>query len=303
MKTTNSRHTIEEPIAATIISHRFSHVVWGAIFAGVVTLIVVQLALTLLGSSVGLTIADPQSNNLKAVGIAAVIWWLFSGCVSFFVGGWISGRLSGIPRQADGVIHGIITWSVATIAMFIFLTSTMGVIIAGSFGLLKSGGQAVAQVAPELGPQIAQTVQGVLPQNVAGLGNLSTEIQQTVDQRIRDPQNNANLRAQLMTSIAATANADNPQASKDETVNLLVQNTNLSEAEARSTVDRWSQTLQSLGQDVRQGAQAAGEAAENASDAAGKGAFASFLMLALGALAAGIGGRLGAPHWSEQEIT
>src|SRR4051812_13390118 len=93
---------------------------WGAIFAGTFVTIAVQLTLTLLGVAVGLATVQslqdhsPAQNMTKSSGV----WLLASGLISVWVGACVAGRLSGGPRRADGMLHGIVTWSVAMVAMF-----------------------------------------------------------------------------------------------------------------------------------------------------------------------------------------
>jgi hypothetical protein len=266
----------------------------------VVMVMVSQLTLALLGSSIGLSAVDlNQGNNLKTLGVGAIFWWIISGMVSFYIGGLVSGRMCGIPRRLDGIVHGLLTWGLTTILMFLFLTTTVGAMVAGGFGLLKSAGQAVSSAAP----QIANTVKDVMPQqNMNGLDNIRNEVRQILDQRGGGVQNPA-VRDQLMNAIRGLATSDNPDAQKRQIVTLLTQNTNINEQDAINMVNRWSQSTQMIKQDIQQGVQKAQDAAESASKAAGKGAFASFAMLLLGALVAGFGGAAGAPHWSEQEIT
>lgn len=293
--TERRKHVLEEPVASTIISHRFSHVVWGAIFAGVVTVLVLQALLALLGAGLGMTTLElTEGNNAKTIGAGAVIWWLISGTIAFYVGGVIAGRMAGIPRNSDGMIHGFLTWGVTSIVMFFLLTTTMGTLIAGSINALKSGGQAVAAVAPQVADQAKQ----MMPDNIPVVSQITDDMQQ-LQQRVQDPQV---FQQQILPALEAIRNNPDPNAQKEQAVTVLTQNTNMSEAEARSTVDRMAQTTQQVQQKTQEVAQKATAGAETASKAAGTAALASFAMMALGALAASFGGSKGAPHWSEQEI-
>ncbi len=277
------KHTIEESVATTIISQRFNCVVWGAIIAGVIMIIVVQLFMALLGSGFGLTTVNVrEEDNLKALGVGAVVWWIISGIIAYYIGGWVTGRMAGIPRRLDGVLHGLLAWGSTTILTFLFLTSTMGALIAGSLGLLKSGGQAVSSVAPA----VSGTLKEALP-----LDDIRNEVRHQLQQR----NGSQNMVEPVMTAIAGLATTNNEEEQKQKIVLLLMQNTNLNENEARNLVDRWGQNMETTKQKAQ-------DAAQTASKTAGKAALASFVMLALGALAAGIGGSVGAPHWSEQEI-
>ena len=70
-------------------------------------------------------------------------------------------------------------------------------------------------------------------------------------------------------------------------------------AQVKAQIDRWARDAQAMKQEVKQKTE---QVAEWASDIAGKAALASFFMLLLGAAAAGAGGAMGAPHWSEEKI-
>jgi hypothetical protein len=277
------KHILEEPVATTVISHRFSHVVWGSVFAGTIMVMVTQLSLAVLGGGIGLSALNVGSgdNNLGALGAGAITWWILSGIAAFYFGGWIAGRMAGIPRAKDGALHGILTWGVTTILMFLFLTTTIGAIVAGGFGLLKGTGQAVGSVAP----QIAET---------PVFSQLRADINQSIGQTTMKAQN-PQFMQQLSAALGGMTMSGNQDAQKQQVVSLLTQNTNMTPAEARSHVDRWTQGVQQIKQN-------AGQAAETASKGMAKAALASFAMLLLGAAACGIGGAVGAPHWSEQEI-
>src|SRR6185503_16209445 len=91
--TDDSAGTLYAP-AVTTVSAAGPDTFWGAIFAGVVMVMVIQLALALLGAGIGLSTVDPD--NTKAVSIGAITWWMLSGLVAFYFGGWAAGRLAGI---------------------------------------------------------------------------------------------------------------------------------------------------------------------------------------------------------------
>lgn len=280
-----SKHMLEEPVAATVISHRFSHTVWGAVFAGVVMAVVSQMLLALLGSSVGLAVAS--TDNLKEIGMGAMVWWIISGAISLYFGGWISGRMAGIPRSLDGMLHGLLTWGVATIVMFLVLTTSMGMVIAGAFGMLKAGGSAIS---------------GMTPSIVNTLNNnpsIKNDVDQIFMQQGVNPPNRAAIEQQLVSSIGTLMTTNNPDAEKQKIVNTLVQSTNMNPSDARAKVDQWAQNVQKMKQEVQQKTV---NAAETATKTTSGAALASFIMLLIGAICAGVGGSVGAPHWSQQEI-
>jgi hypothetical protein len=289
------KHNLEEPVAATVISHRFSHTVWGAVFAGMAIITVTQLALTLLGSSIGFsTLNITQGNNIKALGIGAIGWWIISGCISFYMGGLVSGRMAGIPRRLDGMLHGLLAYSVTTLFMFLFLTTSLGVVIAGGLGILNSGAKTISAMAP----QLASAAQDIVPEEVnSNINRTRNEIRKIMTQ-IQDPAKREQLRSSLMSLVSS----NDPNVQKREIVTLLTQTANMDPLQAQNMVNRWSQNIQTIKQELQNATQQAGEASERASRVAGEMAFSSFVMLLLGAFAAGLGGAIGAPHWSDQEI-
>ncbi len=291
-----NKHIVGEPVASTIISHRFSHAVWGAIFSGAFIVVVSQMILAFLGASIGLsTLNIVQGNNIKALSIGAIIWWIISGCIAFYLGGLVSGRFSGIPRRIDGMLHGLTSFAITTIFSFLFLTTSLGAVIAGGLGLFNSGIQSAAAAAPS----IANGVQSILPPEMVngGMENVRNEIRQVYSQ-IQNPQQRQNLSDALM----ALATTKDIESQKQQVVTILTQSGSINQAQAQHMVNRWSKDIQDLKQNVQEAEQTAAQSAQNASRAAAGMAFASFIMLILGAFFAGWGGAVGAPHWADEEI-
>ena len=87
---------------------------------------------------------------------------------------------------------------------------------------------------------------------------------------------------------------------REELVETLVANTDLSEAEARQTVDQWESQVEQTRTQLAQAAdtvrQRAPEVAETVGDAFGTAALWSAFALFLGAVAASVGGLVGSPH-------
>ncbi|MCL5237856.1 MAG: hypothetical protein M1353_08420 [Nitrospirae bacterium] len=81
---------------------------WGAIFAGTIVALVIELTLSLLGMGIGLGVVNPatETNPLGGVGTGAGIWLAVSTLISLFAGGWVASRLAGFPRSSTGILHG-----------------------------------------------------------------------------------------------------------------------------------------------------------------------------------------------------
>ena len=143
-----TRPTIDDD-AHTIMINR---VAWGAIFAGVVVALVVQLLLTMLGVGIGMATLDPASGDNPAAStfsITAAIWWFISGIIAAFAGGYVATRMSGRTVPATGAFHGLTTWAVTTLLILYLLTTTAGSLVVGVFSGVASASalQTVAQSA------------------------------------------------------------------------------------------------------------------------------------------------------------
>lgn len=110
----------------------FPFIRWGAVLAGVVVGISVQLALTLLGIATGLSMTEVVEG--EGLGTGPLIWAGISMLISAFVGGYVAARMSGLKRRADGVLHGAVSWAVTTILFATLATTVGGTLVSGVFG-------------------------------------------------------------------------------------------------------------------------------------------------------------------------
>src|ERR1700712_4043174 len=95
--------------------HRVS---WGAVIAGVVVAIALQIVLSLLGAGLGLSPIDPTKSSVPRAatfGLAAWLWWSISSAWALFGGGWVAAHLAGAPGKTDASLHGLLTWGLATV--------------------------------------------------------------------------------------------------------------------------------------------------------------------------------------------
>lgn len=97
---------------------------WGAILAGVVVGISIQLVLTLLGIASGLTTVSTAQG--QEAGIGPLIWAGISMLIAAFIGAYVAARMSGLKRKADGVLHGMVSWAVTTLLFAALATSAAG---------------------------------------------------------------------------------------------------------------------------------------------------------------------------------
>jgi hypothetical protein len=81
---------------------------WGAILAGGILALALQFLFTLLGSAVGLSITNRMSADRLQT--AAVIWALFTLCLSLFVGGLVISQFTVGENKVEAMLYGIIMW-------------------------------------------------------------------------------------------------------------------------------------------------------------------------------------------------
>ncbi|MEO0317846.1 MAG: hypothetical protein RL404_1523 [Pseudomonadota bacterium] len=121
----------------------FSSIRWSAVLAGVAVGISVQLVLTLLGIASGLSMTSVQAG--EAPGTGALVWAGISMLISALVGAYVAGRMSGLKRKTDGVLHGAVSWAVTTMLFVTLATSAGGSLLSGIFSGISQGAASVAQ--------------------------------------------------------------------------------------------------------------------------------------------------------------
>lgn len=104
---------------------RFPAIHWGAIFAGIVVGLAVQLVLAVLGLAAGLSAIDVRESGagVENPGTWAAVWHAFSMLTAAFIGGYVAARMSGLLRKTDGLLHGFVSWG-ATTLLFAVLSMT-----------------------------------------------------------------------------------------------------------------------------------------------------------------------------------
>ncbi len=121
----------------------FSSIRWSAVLAGVAVGISVQLVLTLLGIASGLSMTSVQAG--EAPGTGALVWAGISMLISALIGAYVAGRMSGLKRKTDGVLHGAVSWAVTTLLFVVLATSAGGSLLSGLFSGITQGATSVAQ--------------------------------------------------------------------------------------------------------------------------------------------------------------
>src|SRR5690606_1710349 len=116
---------------------------WGAVFAGFIVAMVVQMILTLLGLAIGLGAIDLTTGGVGGLGTGAAIWAGLSALISLFVGGLAAGYMAGRLTRADGMLHGVLVWGLTMLLTTYALTTGLSTLLGGVFGV---AGQTISGV-------------------------------------------------------------------------------------------------------------------------------------------------------------
>ncbi|WP_266367345.1 hypothetical protein [Tellurirhabdus rosea] len=300
---------------------------WGAVFAGVLVAVLVQLTLSLLGLGIGLSTLDvtEEANPAAGLGIGSAIWYAVQTLVALFIGGWVAGRLASAPRTFDSIIHGILTWCLVTLLTFYLLTTVVGRIIGGVSSLVGNAFNIVGNAAGAGLVAAAPAIQDQIQNADIDLSQLKTEanellrqtgkpglqpeaLERKADQAAGQAQSSAGAAAQnpqaanttfdsaidqLFGQVRGTAQ----QVDREAVVNVIVARTGKSRAEAGQIADNWIRTYNQGRQQVQQATQQAKvqakETADKAADATSTASIAAFFSLLIGAGAAGFGAKKG----------
>lgn len=295
---------------------------WGAIIAGVILVLIIHVTLAVIGIAVGLSTVDPATERDPAAGLAtgAMIWWIATALIALFIGGWATARLSPAWTRTNGMLHGLVMWAVVQLIFIYLLTSAIGGLIGGAFGIIQSSLSAAPKIIPRLTnvgtagddiqwQQIENDVKEVLRQT--GKPQLSPEqleeeaqqagqtAEEAAAQAAQDPQQAYETIMQTLDKLLRQAKGVVSEVDRQAAVNVLVERTDMSRQQARRTVDRWIGMYQEASQQIEQTAEqvkeTAAETAEEAVDAGTLAAWWSAGMLLVGALCAAIGGTMGIP--------
>jgi hypothetical protein len=252
---------------------------WRAVLAGVVVALVVQILLAVLGGAIGLAFVDPTQGNNPDAGtatIVAVVWWTLSGILAAWAGGVTAGRLSGRPGTSTAAWHGLVAWAATTLVLFYLLTTAIGSLIGGAFGILGTAAGTGAGAVTAVVPAVTKAVDPFL--------TVETSIDDAVG--VSDPQA-ARSALGAMVRAPFTAEGDSAGAAMDRAAEALARSTRTSPVEARAKLEEWKTAYDDA---VATAEAEAREAADTARKAASAAGIVSVIALVFGALAGWFGG-------------
>lgn len=293
--------TLVTPVVPSVTDLRPSRLLsWGAIFGGCFAALSIHILLTMLGLGVGVRLVDPMRNDnpMADFSVASGIVWTISALISMAVGGWIAGRSVSVGERRTGGLHGFIVWSLSTVAVFLFLSGGAGLLVGGAARAVGKGASGAIQAVSAVGGRASQGAPAdQWTQNV--VQGLTNEFKLPNQDHI-----SAANKQEISWALARFAADPNPDH-RTALVNALTA-AGAPRDYADGTVRRWEETMGRLRAEASrmadEAAQNARQAAEKAARGISQGAIWTFVAFLLGAIAASVGGRMGAQAALEAPI-
>jgi hypothetical protein len=260
-------------------------VTWGAVFAGIVVALVVQLMLNMLGLGIGLGavgVNAPDNPDAASLSLVAALWWIAAGIIAAFLGGLVAGRMSGRPLRSTAGWHGIITWAGTTLVIAWAVAASVGGLLGGAFNAMGSGVGAAAHRGAT-----------ALVQSQDPIDQIRQDVQGAT--RVNDPR----AASAAVMSYLKSATTDNPaeaQAARARAVDSLARAANITPDEANARLTQWEARYKQAEIKARQAAEATRKAVAQAS-------IYGFIALVLGGIAGWVGGMAGTPVREVTEAT
>jgi hypothetical protein len=216
-----------------------SYVEWSAIFAGGLAATAISFVLLTAGTSIGLSLVSPYASESysRLAASVAVFWSLAVPILSFLVGGYIAGRMRSAWSSADSNevqfrdgIHGLLVWALSIVAggLLAFLAAST---------LAQSGAQIAAGAVSDRGAIVAPSIDTLFGSSVAQSAQVAVGNDANAGGRTTPADSDVRSTVSRMLVGAVGDGQLNP-ASKQTLVQLVVQRTGLSQAEAEKRVDQ-----------------------------------------------------------------
>jgi hypothetical protein len=275
----------------------FRRISWGGIFAGLFLVLSIQFLLSMLGFGIGLSIVQPGQGgipNADTIGIGAAVWWVVTYIIALIIGSHAAARLAGVTLRFDGVLHGLVTWAFALMVTLYLLTTAVGGVIGGAFGVVSNAISAAGQGLKAAVPEVTK---------VAGLS--TDQIQQRANELLQPTEpskmSNEQAEAQIAKNVGSyLAGGSGAQQARDQIIAIMAAKLGISRDDAAKRFDQWAAQFNQTKSNVAQGAK---QAATQATSVLSQASIWAFVALLLGAIFSGLGGAWGTrPRTLAEEV-
>jgi plasmid maintenance system antidote protein VapI len=276
-----------------------SRVSWGAVLAGVAITLVVMLLIDLLVLWLGMAVIDPLGHPrpFEGIGTMMAIVSVLGTAVALFLGGLAAGRLANRVDGLDVLLHGILTWAVATFLALWLAATVIGSLLTGALGIVGTGVGALGQGAAAVAPDVAERLEGVFAEQREELA----ELQEELEPLWTDPAARAEFRADVRRIVRDRGPVT--EAQRASLVDTVATHTELSEAEAAERVDRLIAAYERTRAEIQQLEADLRVIGDDVAAALARAAGWAFLGLLVGAAVTAIGARVGAPKRAAATMT
>lgn len=264
----------------TTESLNVSKTYWSAVFTGTFIALATTLLFNLLGMSIGLSLADLNTEGALALSIGGIIWLILSAIIASFLGGWSTVNLAAGHYKKHPVLMAAITWTLATLIMLVLASTSFGKILSGVGSVIGKTSSAMALTVGATAPAMLQQTQ-----NMQSVDSLINDIK-TKATNMTSNQPDQNTKKELIQGIENFYYADNTerkQQARTALTQLLVENTDMNQTQAEQKIDEWQNSF-------NKGLQKTKEAFATASNIGAGVAFGLFITSILGLIAAIMGG-------------
>jgi hypothetical protein len=273
------------PVDESYVGKTPARLSWGAIFAGVVIAVAVQLVLGILGAGIGLTMVDPVEGTTPGAtgfGIGAGIYWLVTTALALGAGGYAAARVAGVHERFDALVHGLVVWGVTLILTLYLLTSAVGGIIGGAFrtvgAVAGAAGSTVGAAAPTAASIAGVDERDVRSEAAAYLSNAPSDPAQMTPEQAQK---------EIAKQLPALARGGSDgQRAESRIVDIVAAQRKVSRSEAQAQVTR---AKQQFVQTKNETIATARSATDKAAGAAAGTSFVLVLALLIGAAASAFG--------------
>ena len=138
---------------ATYASPVLRRISWPAVGAGVGVAFLIQLMLRihghlhqlLMGVGVGIGTLDPtRIKTLPTADLGGIpgLCWQSLGLIALLIGSRVASRVADAPYRHEGMLHGLLTWSVVMLCTLCLPATVLGSFMSGPLGALVATAQA-----------------------------------------------------------------------------------------------------------------------------------------------------------------
>ncbi len=143
----------------------FRRVSWAAIFGGVLTALGMEVMLALFGFFIGFKLTPNGAISWSEA------WYLVTSFVALFVGSIVAAKIAANPNRGSGILHGIVTWGLTTVATFAIVLTLAWGLIGGTIQMARAAVVAGGEVAPAVAANTPPAEQQQAQQQAANVAN------------------------------------------------------------------------------------------------------------------------------------